>query len=115
MGLLGGNRSAIHPGFDQKLADVNTVLVPHLTVVDAFRVLKAHGPNSGTPDDVDMTRQVIVGTDPVAVDSYGTELFGRVTGQELTGSDIGYIRIGHEMGLGEIDLGKVEVQEIDLA
>ena len=115
MGLLGGNRSAIHPGFDQKLADVNTVLVPHLTVVDAFRVLKAHGPNSGTPDDVDMTRQVIVGTDPVAVDSYSTELFGRVTGQELTGTDIGYIRIGHEMGLGEIDLSKVEIQEMDLA
>jgi uncharacterized protein (DUF362 family) len=114
MGLLGGNRSAIHPGFDQKLADINTVLVPHLTIIDAFRVLKAHGPNSGTPDDVEMTRQVIVGTDPVAVDSYGAELFGRVTGQDLAGADLGYIRIGHEMGLGEIDLGKVEVQEIDL-
>lgn len=115
MGLLGGNRSAIHPGFDQKLADVNTVLVPHLTIIDAFRVLKAHGPNSGTPDDVDMTRQVIVGTDPVAVDSYGAEVFGKVTGRELKGAEIGYIRIGHEMGLGEIDLGKVEVNEIDLA
>ena len=115
MGLLGGNRSAIHPGFDQKLADVNTVLVPHLTVVDAFRILKAHGPNSGTPDDVDMTRQVIVGTDPVAVDSYGAELFGRVTGSALKGSDIGNNRTGYEMGLGEIDLTKVEVNEIDLA
>jgi uncharacterized protein (DUF362 family) len=114
MGLLGGNRSAIHPGFDQKLADVNTVLVPHLTVMDAFRVLKAHGPNSGNPDDVDLARHVIVGTDPVAVDSYGAELFGRVTGRSLTGADIGYIRIGHEMGLGEIDLGKVEVNEIEL-
>jgi uncharacterized protein (DUF362 family) len=114
MGLLGGNRSAIHPGFDQKLADVNTVLVPHLTIIDAFRVLKAHGPNSGTPDDVDMTRQVIVGTDPIAVDSYGAGVFGKVTGRDLKGIDLGYIRIGHEMGLGEIDLGKVEVKEIDL-
>lgn len=115
MGLLGGNRSAIHPGFDQKLADVNTVLVPHLTIIDAYRVLKAHGPNSGTPEDVALARHVVVGTDPVAVDSYGAELFGRVTGQDLKGSDIGHIRIGHEMGLGEIDLAKVEVNEIDLA
>ena len=114
MGLLGGNRSAIHPGFDQKLADINTVLVPHLTILDAFRVLKAHGPNSGTPDDVEMARQVIVGTDPVAVDSYGAALFGRVTGRDLAGADLGYVRIGHEMGLGEMDLGKVEVKEIDI-
>jgi uncharacterized protein (DUF362 family) len=115
MGLLGGNRSAIHPGFDQKLADVNTVLVPHLTILDAFRVLKAHGPNSGTPEDVDLTRHVIVGADPVAVDSYGAALFGRVTGRELKGPDIGYIRIGHEMGLGEMDLARVDVKEIDMA
>ncbi len=115
MGLLGGNRSAIHPGLDQKLADVNTVLVPHLTIIDAFRVLKAHGPNAGTPDDVALARHVIAGTDPIAVDSYGAELFGRVTGRDLKGADIGHIRIGHEMGLGEIDLGKIEVNEIDLA
>ena len=115
MGLLGGNRSAIHPGFDQNLADVNTVLRPHLTVIDAFRVLKAHGPNSGTPEDVAVTRQVIAGVDPVAADSYAARLFGEVTGRALAGEDIGYIRIGHEMGLGEIDLDKIAIEEIDLA
>jgi uncharacterized protein (DUF362 family) len=115
MGLLGGNRESIHVNFDQKLADINTVIRPHLTVIDAFRILKAHGPNSGTPRDVELVRQVIAGADPVAADAYGTRLFGEVTGTGLAGSDIGYVRIGHEMGLGEIDLDKVPQQLIDVA
>jgi uncharacterized protein (DUF362 family) len=115
MGLLGGNRESIHVRFDQKLADINTVIRPHLTVIDAFRTLKAHGPNSGTPKDVELTRQVIAGVDPIAVDSYGAKLFGEVTGTGLVGGDVGYIRIGHEMGLGEIDLDKVPQQLIEVA
>jgi uncharacterized protein (DUF362 family) len=115
MGLLGGNRESIHIHFDQKLADINTVIRPHLTVIDAFRVLKAHGPNSGTPRDVELARQVIAGCDPVAVDAYGTRLFGEVTGSPLTGNDIGYIRLGHRMGLGEIDLEKVEKRYVEVA
>jgi uncharacterized protein (DUF362 family) len=115
MGLLGGNRESIHPNLDQKLADINTVIKPHLTIMDAFRVLKAHGPNAGTPDDVILARHLIVGTDPVAVDSYGATLFRDLTGQQLSGEDIGYIRIGHEMGLGEMDLARVEQQLIDVA
>ena len=115
MGLLGGNRESIHVHFDQKLADVNTVIRPHLTVIDAFRVLKAHGPNSGTPEDVHLARQVIAGADPIAVDAYGARLFGEVTGTGLSGNDVGYIRIGHEMGLGEIDLEKVAQQHIEVA
>jgi uncharacterized protein (DUF362 family) len=115
MGLLGGNRESIHVHFDQKLADINTVLKPHLTVLDAFRVLKAHGPNSGTPRDVELTRQVVAGTDPIAVDSYGARLFGEVVGTGMAGGDVGYIRIGHEMGLGEIDLDKVRQQLIEVA
>ncbi len=115
MGLLGGNRESIHVHFDRKLADINTVIRPHLTIIDAFRVLKAHGPNSGTPQDVVFARQVIAGADPIAVDAYGANLFGEMTATDLTGNDVGYIRIGHEMGLGEIDLDKVPQQHIEVA
>jgi uncharacterized protein (DUF362 family) len=114
MGLLGGNRESIHVHFDQKLADVNTAVRPHLTVLDAYRILKAHGPNSGTPEDVELVKHVIVGTDPIAVDSYGASLFSKVTGQQITGNDLGHVRTGYEMGLGEIDLGKVEQKHIEV-
>jgi uncharacterized protein (DUF362 family) len=115
MGLLGGNRGIIHINLDRKLADISTVIRPRLTILDAVRVLKAHGPNSGNPDDVELIKHVIAGTDPIAVDSYGARLFGEVIGTRLEGRDVGYIRIGHEMGLGEIDLDKVPQQHIDVA
>lgn len=108
MGVLGGNRGDLHNQLGQNLADINTVIKPNLTILDAYRILTAHGPNSGTPDDVKLTKQVIVGTDPVAVDSYGATLFG------LTGQDLDFVRIGHEMGLGEMDLNKVALKTIEV-
>lgn len=108
MGVLGGNRGDLHNQLSQNLADINTVIKPNLTILDAYRILTAHGPNSGTPDDVKLTKQVIVGTDPVAVDSYGATLFG------LTGQDLDFVRIGHEMGLGEMDLNKVALKTIEV-
>jgi uncharacterized protein (DUF362 family) len=115
MGLMGGNRESIHVHFDQKLADINTVVRPDLVVLDAFRVLTAHGPNSGTAEDVKQAREIIVGSDPISVDAYGAALFGRTAGYELAGADLGYLRIAYEMGLGEIDLAKVEQQLIEVA
>ena len=108
MGVLGGNRGALHNQLGQNLADINTVIKPNLIILDAYRILTNHGPNGGTPDDVKLTKQVIVSTDSVAVDSYGATLFG------LTGRDLDYVRIGHEMGLGEMDLSKVEMKTIEV-
>jgi hypothetical protein len=36
-----------------------------LTVLDAYRVLKANGPGGGNPADVAIVRRVIAGTDAV--------------------------------------------------
>jgi uncharacterized protein (DUF362 family) len=108
MGLI-LDRGAVHTRIDQKLADLSTILKPHLVIMDAYRVLTANGPNAGTPDDIKLVGQVIAGSDPVAVDSYASTIFG------LTGEDIGYVKIGHEMGLGEIDLSKVKKIESTVA
>ncbi|MFQ6040047.1 MAG: DUF362 domain-containing protein [Candidatus Poribacteria bacterium] len=109
MGVLGGVRGDIHRQIDEKLADISTKIKPHLIIMDAYRILTANGPNGGTPEDIKLTKQLIVGTDPVAIDSYSATLFG------LTGEDLGYVRIGHERGLGEIDLQKVNIQLIEVA
>ena len=108
MGLI-QRREEVHTRIDQKLADLATVIKPHLIIMDAYRVLTAHGPNSGTPKDIKLTGQVIAGTDPVAVDSYTTTLFG------LKGEDVGYIKASYDMGLGEMDLEKVGVQNVSVA
>ncbi|HID95816.1 MAG TPA: DUF362 domain-containing protein [Candidatus Latescibacteria bacterium] len=106
MGLLGGNRGRLHWGIAQKLADLNTIIPVHFTVMDAYRVLTSHGPSGGRPEDVRLIGTVIAGVDRVAVDAYTTSLFG------LEPEDIGYITKGHQMGLGEMDMQKVEIEEI---
>jgi len=97
-----------HRNLHQRIADLNTVVRPALTVVDAVRILTAHGPGGGNLNDVKKLDTVIASPDGITADSYAATLFG------LTADDIGYIRLGAEMGLGEKDWSAVKVEEISL-
>lgn len=101
MGMVGWDRGRLHKDIHPKIADLNRVVKVDLTVLDAYRVLRRHGPTGGRLDDVDNSldgaRRIVVSTDPVAVDSYGATLFG------MRGEDVGFIREAHKAGLGEID------------
>jgi len=109
MGLMGGNRADIHKDIGQKLADVLTVIRPHLTIIDAYRVLVAHGPTGGKDEDVKLVGKVIAGVDPVAVDAYAAslEVFKDIVGD----APICYVKAAAEMGLGEMDLTKLKIIE----
>jgi uncharacterized protein (DUF362 family) len=106
MGIMGGLRSQIHQRLDQSLADLATVIKPNLTVLDAVRILTANGPQGGNLGDVKRLDTVIVGVDQVAVDSFGATLFGK------KGSDLGYVRIAAEAGLGTMDLSEINIKRI---
>lgn len=88
----------------QCIADFLTALRPHLTVLDATRVLLTGGPKG--PGRIKEAGQVIAGTDPVAVDSYGATLFG------MSGSKIPYIVAAKALGIGELDLRKVQIKKV---
>ncbi|MBW1952936.1 MAG: DUF362 domain-containing protein [Deltaproteobacteria bacterium] len=102
MGAIGGWRGRIHVGLQQNIADMNLVLRPDLHILDATRILTQNGPTGGKLEYVQIKNQIIAGTDPVALDAYGTTLF------DLKPADIGHIVKGHELGLGEIDLKKIK-------
>lgn len=108
MGIMGGSRGRIHQNIHQSLVDLATVVKPCLTVLDAVRVLTAHGPQGGSLDDVKSLDTVAAGTDVVAVDAFGATLMGRVP------SDIGYIANAARRGLGSLDLAKLSVKRVDL-
>lgn len=88
----------------QCIADCSTVLKPHLVIVDATRIMVAKGPRG--PGPLEHPNQIVLGTDPVAVDAYAATLFGKEP------FAIPYIRIAHDMGIGCGDLGRVEVQHL---
>lgn len=104
LGVIGGNRGKVHMRLDQGIADLNTVLTPDLTVIDATRILLRNCPSGGNLEDVEKKDTLIASTDTVAADAYAAKnLFGMST------SELGYIEAAHELGLGEKDLGKVKV------
>ena len=81
---------------------------PALTVVDAVRILTAHGPTGGSLDDVQQTNTIIASHDIVAADAWAATLFG------LAGEDIAYIQAAADMGLGTMDLSSIKVEEISI-
>ena len=107
MGVIRGPNQ-FHRNLHQRIADLNTLIRPALTVVDAVRILTAHGPGGGNLADVEKLDTVIASPDIVTADAYACTLFGK------TADDIPYIRLAAEMGLGEQDWTAVEVREIEL-
>lgn len=108
MGVMGENRGRIHQRLDESLVDLATILKPSLTVLDAIRILTAHGPQGGNLADVKRLDVVIAGTDQVAVDAFGATLFG------MQGADLGWVREAARRGLGEMDLGRLRIKRLEV-
>jgi uncharacterized protein (DUF362 family) len=106
MGINWDRRFFHQNGLQQCIADMNTVVKTDLIVMDANRILLTNGPSG--PGQTRDEKAVIAGTDPVAIDAYGTTLLGRDP------NDIGHIRYAHELGVGEMDLSKISVKELSL-
>jgi uncharacterized protein (DUF362 family) len=98
----------MHRGLGQRAADLASLVRPTLTVVDAVRILTAHGPTGGSLNDVQQTNTVVASHDFVAADAWGTTLFG------LTGTDVAYVRAAADMGLGTLDLGSIQIEELNV-
>ncbi len=106
MGVLGGNRGSLHGDIGRKLADLATVVRPALTVLDATRVMFRNGPTGGRLEDVRAVRKVAACADIVALDAWGTTLFG------LTPAELPSVVEGSKRGLGVMDLSRVTVREL---
>jgi len=102
------NPSRMHFNLGQRVADLVSLVRPTLTVVDAVRILTAHGPTGGSLNDVQQTDTIIASHDIVAADAYATTLFG------LTGASIAYVKAAAEMGLGTMELDGIKVEEINV-
>ena len=107
MGII-DDRTQFHFNLGQRIADLASLVQPQLTVIDAIRILKNHGPTGGNLDDVEQTNTIIASHDMVAADSFATRLFG------LTPGDIPALRSAENMRLGVTDLTSIEVEEISV-
>ena len=99
------NMSNIHNyDLNQAIADLNTLVKPKLSVVDATIVLLENGP--GGPGKTAALNTVIASGDVVAADSYACTLFG------VTAKQVPYIVHGGRAGLGEVDYNKLNIRRV---
>jgi uncharacterized protein (DUF362 family) len=90
----------------ERVTDLNTLVRPHLVVVDAIRILMNNGPTGGNLNDAKRMNTVIASHDVVATDSYGATLFGK------TALDLPIVHAGARRGLGTMDLTSIKIEEI---
>jgi len=107
MGVI-TDRGDFHKNLGQRIADLNSLVRPQLTVIDAVRILMNHGPTGGDLGDVKQANTIIASRDVVAADAYAATLFG------LTGNDIPAVRAGADMGLGTLNLDSIKIEEINV-
>jgi uncharacterized protein (DUF362 family) len=103
MGVIGGNRGLIHKGIGQRIADLNLIVRPRLTIIDATRILLRNGPTGGSLEDVKVLDTLVASVDPVAADAYATTLFG------MKPEQLASTVAAAKLGLGEMDLKKVKI------
>jgi uncharacterized protein (DUF362 family) len=90
------------PGFlSQCIAEANLVRKPTLCVGDGTDVLSTNGPFG--PGKTIHPQTVVAGTDPVAVDAFGSMLL------DLNPDSIVKIRRAAELGVGSMDIGMKKI------
>jgi uncharacterized protein (DUF362 family) len=109
-GLMGiiWDRESFHSQYNinQAIADLATVIKPHLTILDATRALASGGP--GGPGEVKKPNLIIAGIDPIAVDSYGVSIVPWY-GQNFKGRQVEHLLVAHQRGLGKIDIDQLKI------
>jgi len=92
----------------QCIADFMSFKPPALTVVDAYLVMKQNGPRGVSRDDVALMKSLIVARDAVAADAAAAKLFG------ADPATIPHIQSAADMGLGTMDLNRLNISRIIL-
>ncbi len=110
MGLV-WDRNVFHSEMDIHvgIADLATVIRPHLTIIDATYILHNNGPTG--PGEVTHFSGVVAGSDPVATDAYAVGL-GHWSGQMLKAEHVDYLRYAAERGVGTLDLSSLRIEEL---
>jgi uncharacterized protein (DUF362 family)/Pyruvate/2-oxoacid:ferredoxin oxidoreductase delta subunit len=90
--------------FARMLVELNRYLKPRLYVMDAVTIMEGNGPRNGTPRSAGY---VLVGTDPVAVDTVMAAITGHNTNK------MPLFQLFKQTGFGEVDQEKIDLIVID--
>ncbi len=96
-GLLGGRRNIFHQDIHTIIGELAMMVRPTLVILDGTRVMATNGPTGGALSDLRQANTMIVGSDPVSVDSFGCSLLG------LKPDDLPFLGKAERLGAGILD------------
>ena len=110
MGLI-WDRKIFHEQLDlhRAIADLTTIIHPHLTIMDATRGLLTNGPEG--PGKVGSIGKIIAGTDMLAVDAV-TVIQAPWNRMNSKPDEVLHLKYAAELGGGIVDLERIVQQEI---
>jgi uncharacterized protein (DUF362 family) len=82
---------------------------PDLNIMDAYRITLRNGPQRAGNDDVVLKKNLLLSTDIVAIDAAAARIFG------TDPKNINYIYYGHQEGIGNMELDKLNIKKISLS
>lgn len=113
MGIIWDRKIFHVSNLQQCIADVCTLeKKPVLNVVDAYRILKAHGPQGRSLEDAFLSKALFMSQDMVAVDTAATKFFNQNWPMPL--DHVKHIEHGQDLKLGTMDIDKLNVKRIKL-
>jgi uncharacterized protein (DUF362 family) len=105
------SRKPFHLGLDihQAVADLGLAVKPHLTILDATRVLTSGGPSG--PGDVASPGKMFVGRAIASVDALALGVT-KFDGKQLQLTDARHIFLAGKHGLGEYNSALIRVRRV---
>jgi len=91
---------------DQCIADLNTIIHPQLCITDSTEFVITNGPHG--PGRLRKPLKVVASVDRVAIEAYCATLF------DYKPENIIAIKKAYEHGLGEMDLSKLKIKEVEV-
>lgn len=110
--IVGPRKAQLHVqfpdtySFAKMLAELNQLVKPRLVVMDAVVAMEGNGPANGTPRKAGW---ILVGTDPVAIDTVGAVIMG------FQPRELEMVKAAESAGLGVADVKAIEAVVIDPA
>ena len=108
MGMVWDRRAMHKKNLTLTIPDLLAYRKPDLNVVDAYRMMMAHGPRGGNLRDVALGKFMLLSTDPVAVDAAAVKLL------QFEEKDVKYLAEAADRKLGEKELSKLNIKRIEL-
>ncbi len=112
MGLI-HERESFHSALEinQAIADLCTIVRPHLTILDGLIVLASGGPLG--PGELITRNTLVAGRDALAVDAVGVSLVP-LYGKDIKPRQIKHLLLAEEAGVGKIDVPSEQTVSLTL-